>query len=108
MFEGWSDETLMAQADEVSRRLDQLPARIREGRASGEAGNGTVFAHVDGAGRLAGLEVRRAAECDARRLGHQVVEAIGQAEAAAARMRADLLDEFTFAGRPLRDYLPSA
>ena len=105
MFEGWSSETLMAQAEELSRRLDQIPARIREARASGEAGDGAVVAHVDGGGQLTGLEVRRAAERDARRLGDQVVEAIGQAEAAAARMRAGLLAEFTFAGRPLPRYL---
>lgn len=106
MFEGWSSETLRAQAEELSRRLDQLPAQIREAQASGAAGNGAVVAHVDGSGRLTGLEVRRAAERDARRLGDQVVEAIGQAEAAAARVRADLLNEFTFAGRPLSGYLP--
>lgn len=106
MFEGWSNETLMAQAEELSRRLDQLPVRIREGRASGEAGNGAIVAHVDGSGQLIGLEVHRAAERDAKRLGDQTVEAIGKAEAAAARMRAGLLDEFTFAGRPLSSRLP--
>jgi DNA-binding protein YbaB len=109
-FSRWSGEDLREQAEIVSRQLDELPARIRTAHASGSAGHGSVVAFADGTGTLTRVTMDTAAirDTDARSLGRMVVTAIGRAEEAARAARHALLDEMTFAGRPILDWLPDS
>lgn len=107
---GWSGDELREQVETVMRQFDELPSRIRGTAVSGEAGNGSVVAFADGTGTLTRLTIDEAAARDngAPALGRMIVEAIGSAEEAARQARRALLDEMTFAGHPIMEWLPES
>ena len=107
---GWSGEDLREQTEIISRQLDELPGRIRTAQVSGAAGPGSVVAFADGTGTLTRITMDAAAirDHDARWLGRMVMEAIRRAEEAAGAARHALLDEMTFAGRPILEWLPDS
>lgn len=107
---GWRHATLREQAEIVMQQFDELPSRIRSTEVSGEAGNGSVVAFADGTGTLTRMTIDDAAarDNDPATLGRMIVEAIESAEDAAFRARRALLDEMTFAGHPIMEWLPGA
>jgi DNA-binding protein YbaB len=105
---GWPTAALYAQADEISRALEGMPARIRAARVHGEAGHGSIATVVTGYGTLTAVEISPQAyrHNDGGRLGALLTAAILDAMAGAAPFRTGLLDELTFAGLPLSAFGP--
>jgi DNA-binding protein YbaB len=87
-----SVERVLAEADEAYAEIRLFPRRIAQARMTGSAGNDSVVAHVDGAGRLLRVELSETflRHADERRLGEYLLIAIERASLAAEEFLAQL------------------
>ena len=90
-----STERILADADEAYAVIRGFPERIRQARLRGAAGNESVVAHVDGAGRLLRVDIGEtfSRHADGRRLGEYLLVAIERATLAAEQFLAELPGE---------------
>jgi DNA-binding protein YbaB len=102
-------DRILAEAEDAYAVIRGFPRRIGAARLRGSAGNDSVVAHVDGAGRLLRVEVSETfcRHADERRLGEYLLVAIERAALAAEEFLADLPEELpewvrAGSGRPRR------
>jgi DNA-binding protein YbaB len=88
-------DRVLAEAEDAYTLIRGFPRRIGEARLRGSAGNDSVVAHVDGAGRLLRVEVSETfcRHADERRLGEYLLVAIERAALAAEEFLADLPEQ---------------
>lgn len=90
-----SVDRVLAEADQAYAAIQRFPGRIAAARLTGSAGNDSVVAHVDGAGRLLRVELSETflRHADERRLGEYLLVAIERAGLAAEEFLASLPGE---------------